>query len=719
MPIAVLDERDKAELQEQIEETNKAFGDIAEKFGDTQIEEGTVCQPTEWGFGNDGNYSEYIEVMPSNTYELSFPVAVYDGYGQASLVLHKYDKDLNELEVIENDCDKTIGTETVKVFGFWRRGAEQHGVAGSLYLNLFLNGGYREFNTSEDCKYIRLEFFSYTNNPERLPDLTLTGLINKSTTRYEIKEGSIGLKQLERIIVSKNLFDKSTATTETEVYLGKNASGVEMYGWYLTGIGTVATAVSGSGLNSTSVAIKVKANTGYWKPTGTTLNIFDKDDKYVSSVAMPENSFTTPENAKYVRIGFKSGDKDALQFVEGDKQLPYEDFKYGVEKIATEKYSPLNEVLYRNALNATYLPDYMKNIAGEARKYIASNRHTFLFISDTHTTPITEYIGSLAANMTKYIPCSYIAHGGDIIDGLTDKANELEILSSLCRNFNDAQCPVLYAKGNHDYNALYAKNNGGLAADYILNDELHCHTNRFYKTHIHGKPEDMYFYIDDEETKIRTVFMDNNHHDETEVDGLRPSLNNTTGIEWGAEQMQWFADALDFSDKGADKTNWGVITVSHRMAGSCIKRIIQNFRKGISETFNVEYEIKTNFAEQGAMEFIACFVGDDHYDALEAKTDTAGSYPVIKILNASLARDNIGVPTASNGVLMPPQKLFGTENETAFDIVTIDRENKLIYLTRYGARSYCYNADTAVFDKIVSRTRVVNYVSASYEVLTD
>ena len=704
---------------------NDSFLDIAELVnGSTTIlEEATVCEPSSWNFGSDG-FSDYIGVVPSSTYLLSFLSAPYAGTGQAHLVLHKYDTDYNELEASENDCEKTINNEAKMLLGFYRSGLEQHGKTLNLYAALFPNGGYREFATSEDCKYIRLEFLPVTSM-ERLPELTLTGAIETPTQMYEIKKDSINAKHLQKHVVSRNLFDKTTATTATEVYLGKDANGTEMYGWYLAGNGVAAVAQSGSGVNSTSRAIEVEGGETYYKPIGTTLNCFDENDNLivVSPIfSMEAGAYTLPDNAKYVRIGFKSASIETLQFVKGKKPVPYDTFKYGVDKVATERYSALNEVLYRNALNGNHLPEYMKNIAEEAKKYIASNRHTFLFISDTHTTPITEYVGSLAANMTKYVPCSYIAHGGDIIDGVTDKVNELEILSSLARNFNDSQCPVFYVKGNHDWNLLYAKNNGYLADDYILNDELYCRTNRFYKQHIKGDLSNMYFFVDDEETKVRTIFLNIYNRPEDEADGAREGLASGN-MSLSAEQIDWIASvALDFTDKGDEKNEWGVITVSHRIATAAFWGLVNACNTGSSYSGNMElydgtiHSVAADYTTQGAVEFIASFVGDDHYDQLE--TNSTYGFPIIHILNASLARDNVNVPTETNGVLMPPAKTFGTENETAFDIVTINRESKLIYLTRYGARSYVYNENTASFDTRAARTRIVDYRNVTYTILT-
>ena len=116
------------------------------------------------------------------------------------------------------------------------------------------------------------------------------------------------------------------------------------------------------------------------------------------------------------------------------------------------------------------------------------------------------------------------------------------------------------------------------------------------------------------------------------------------------------------------------------------------------------------------MNLIANFVGDIHHDAVVK----VGTTPVIMIVNASLANDYADGHTPSNpDALLPADKVFGTENETAFDIVTIDKANHLIYLTRFGARSYAYNSATGAYDLIAARTRIVDYTTGDYVIETE
>lgn len=649
-----------------------------------------------------------------------------------------------------NACSARIDVEPNKVYriknGMIITAFDNNDNFVSAFSNYADYTNYKEITFPENITGVRLSFKSAESiYPEFWGGIVTGAIIKPEAILYKLdknlgdenankslfvdENGDIAPK--ETIIVSLNLFDKNTATTAQTVYLGKDANGNDMNGWYLTGAGTVATAISGSGIDSVSARIEVEGGETYWKTHASIVNAFDLNDKYIGYTSgMNDTLAVLPENAKYVRISFKSAMLNYLQFIKGETQFPYDDFTRGIKGFGSKQYTDISTVLYRNAIGREYMGAYNKKIADEANKYVRSNRHTFLAIADTHSTILTAYVASIAANMTKYVPCSYIAHCGDIIDGVKDKEYEMPCLVELVRNFNDAKCPVYYVKGNHDDGAIGAGYDANKTTPdkYISNAELSVMTNGFSKKTVNfGSYENMYFFVDDEETKVRTVFL-NSYDISEEVDenGNRKFIAYKNAPKYSFEQVEWFANsALNFADKGEDKTNWGVIIISHRVAGRAIFNTVNAFASGTTSTHSWTNEygetetITVDYTDQGTMEFIAYFVGDDHYDALTVENSSLNAFPVIKILNASTAKDNVSVPTATNGVLMPPTKTIGTENETAFDIVTIDRTNKLIYLTRYGAQSYVHNASTGLFDKIAARTRVINYETVTYVKLTE
>ena len=640
-----------------------------------------------------------IEVAPSGTYVLSFDSCIQHS-GSASLRLNEYTENNEQVVTDERLSFKAIGTGTVSY---------------GLVASIFPNGGRCTITVGATTKYIRFTFDVYYGAPERLPSgLTLT---YKSPI---LGYGDIKVEKLPTKVVSSNLFNKATASTGKNVYLGKNANGEPLYGWYCILYDIIATETSSSGFDSTSTAIEVDGGQTYFKSEGTIINFFDRDDVWINH-PRPDTkavSFVTPDNAKYLRIGFISSYIDKLQLVKGDKALPYDEWKIGIEDFDSHKSPQINEVLSRNALQYPFMQEYMWEIAEEAHKHTSPDRHTFIFVSDTHAKVMSDRTMSIVANMTKYVPCSCVVHGGDIIDGVSPKANELLLLTTLVRNGNEAKCPVYYVKGNHDWNILYRSmiNTSATADEYILNSELARRTNCFDMKGVHGDVKNMYFYVDNEVTKIRTIIFNCVNKDES---GNLSALNNNAQA-WGAEQIQWLInDALNFNDV-TDKAEWGVVFIQHQMSGSSLWSVLNGFKNGTSGTTSgadgENLSISFDFTTQGAMNLIANFVGDIHYDAVEK----AGTTPLISIVNASLANDYAdGHAPSSNNALLPSNKEFGTENETAFDIVTIDKANHLIYLTRYGARSYAYNSATGKYDKIASRTRVVDYSTGTCTVITE
>jgi predicted MPP superfamily phosphohydrolase len=384
----------------------------------------------------------------------------------------------------------------------------------------------------------------------------------------------------------------------------------------------------------------------------------------------------------------------------------------GFEMLKQHEADPhqrLTKVLQRQGLAWEYSEDYMRQIAAEANSYTSPDKLTFLFITDTHAHSDNIYLSGIAANLTKYVPCSFIAHGGDIIDGVSKKDNELMLLTDVNRQFLESNCPTFYVKGNHDDNCLYARGGVtapiGLASDYITNDELYMRSNVFNKDrYVTNSAGDMYFYYDDDATKIRSIFINGFDNPET-VDSDGKRIEDARTARMSEEQVAWMkSTAFNFGDK-SDKEEWAVIMFAHSATffETAIQGVISQFVAGTGY-----------FADQGEMEIIAIFHGDDHLDGLGAPQFSGKTITRIVVLNANQALDNASVVTPDQIWLMPPLKSIGTEDETAFDIATIDRENHLIYLTRYGARSYVYNAETEKYDTLANRTRIIDYKTATY-----
>lgn len=115
---------------------------------------------------------------------------------------------------------------------------------------------------------------------------------------------------------SDNLFDKNTCTDG-----------------YATGNNGELYAESSY---SASDFIEIEPNTSYSRRYGSWINIYDSTKTNLSQVSGLINSFTTPANAKYLRVSLKTIDKDKLQLNKGTVVLPYQSYGYVPVEVKVE-----------------------------------------------------------------------------------------------------------------------------------------------------------------------------------------------------------------------------------------------------------------------------------------------------------------------------------------------------------------------------------------------
>lgn len=205
-----------------------------------------------------------------------------------------------------------------------------------------------------------------------------------------------------------------------------------------------------------------------------------------------------------------------------------------------------------------------------------------------------------------------------------------------------------------------------------------------------------YRYVDFAAKKIRVICLNT-----AEVEGLAVSGQSGTERITGT-QLQWFADALDLSAK-SDAANWGIIILSHHPldwgtilpAANCL----QAYLSGTS--FSVTHNgvaVSKNFSGKNAAKVICQFHGHVHCFRVDhIRYGTVGSLKSmdvkrIAIPNACFARTNeYGENTGadSNGLeygeTTSYDKVDGTAQNTAFCLVSIDLDKKVIYADCYGA----------------------------------
>lgn len=290
--------------------------------------------------------------------------------------------------------------------------------------------------------------------------------------------------------------------------------------------------------------------------------------------------------------------------------------------------------------------------------------------------------------------CQLLLNIGDtILYGRDDKYIGYEALKDGINKFKYKE-KSLYSMGNHDFNGK----------DEAVNKQPYSSTIHPYEVYnimgkhldnsvIWGLKEYMYYYKDLEDYKIRIISL--NTQDV-------PIINDGNGIlkydplsklAFRQAQIDWFVNkALDFSDKGADKSNWHTLVMCHAPLLSAtegmtengniinrdaILRAIYAFKNAESCAYNnasgdeFEVHMSKDFTSQGKMNFIGVFSGHIHLDRHIVK-DGINHITTMADYNYKWTDDM-------------PDRVIGDISEIVFDIVTINPTVKKVYMARFGA----------------------------------
>lgn len=328
---------------------------------------------------------------------------------------------------------------------------------------------------------------------------------------------------------------------------------------------------------------------------------------------------------------------------------------------------------------------------------------------------------------------------GNVIsdNGFVDKKPiVLKQFSEISKITNKIPCPVYYTIGNHDVcfgayhgarnrNEYYGYKEGD--SQYINPDSQSVLPSEFFRIFNNKlgesvvwdseNPKGGYFYKDFDRSKIRVVVLQT--QDVFNDDGSVVDTVNDTSLNPRIQQKQftWFCNkALDFTDKGEDKKDWAVIVISHAnvllggaSGGSisneqCVlmRGVINAFMTGgvytgsTPDGFTFPLSADVDFTEQGAADFICSVNGHVHADTelnIGYVIDNYTGYeePLIDRPCIQMSASNGTVPKKdySQSTLKDyfgvPDREVGTVTVEAFDVFSVDRNNRTIKTIRFGA----------------------------------
>ena len=322
-------------------------------------------------------------------------------------------------------------------------------------------------------------------------------------------------------------------------------------------------------------------------------------------------------------------------------------------------------------------------------------------------------------------------------NGFVDKKPMvLNQFSEISKILNKSACPAFYCIGNHDvgFGAYHGARNRNAyygytesSPEYIAPDSQSILPKEIFRIFNNklgesvvwdsDNPKGCYFYKDFERSKIRVVVM--NTQDVFNDDGSVVDTINDTSLNPRIQQKQfsWFCNkALNFMDKGEDRSKWAVLVLSHAnvflggASGGSIgneqsvlmRGVLNAFMTGgkytgtTSDDFTFPLSADVDFTEQGAVDFICSINGHVHADTelnIGYTIDNFTGYdePYIDRPCIQVSASSGGVPqkdysgSALKDFFKVPDREEGTITYDAFDIFSIDRANRKIKTIRFGA----------------------------------
>ena len=396
------------------------------------------------------------------------------------------------------------------------------------------------------------------------------------------------------------------------------------------------------------------------------------------------SSAKVPWNTAYVRFTLIGSGAQQIISVNESLEETYETLAW----VQTEEYIPS---AWREELEATI--DTVNSI--DLSDPSAAIR--FVFATDIHVDPdpstsYTKHIGKVCAEVMRACEIPFFATGGDNCTQSTSYMPTVfeENMEVLLKQLEPIpQKNILLTVGNHDGATGSCEENGETVYyRHQLNNEQRSDVffgwQRATNEYKHFDSDGTYYYLDDSATKTRYIMLNSFWAQwEGNEDGFVPDIQHSLGHtpHFGPQQLMWFAEkALDMPP------DYGAIIITHFAPDAKDFEVFQGIVDAFStrSTYEGAYEgaeewqsteIAVNYKYADG-EIIAVFQGHNHEDALH---DFFQKVPCINVTTA-------GAYWAVRGE-DAVERIEGTASEFAADVVVIDRESRIIYLTRLGAGS--------------------------------
>ena len=343
-------------------------------------------------------------------------------------------------------------------------------------------------------------------------------------------------------------------------------------------------------------------------------------------------------------------------------------------------------------------PDYIKEEVDDSIKKIQSHQTTdsitFAFMTDLHLALSYNHKVRMKRTVNAYKEIAKRVHIDKLMMG-GDYTNEgcKEYKSDCFRELRAHFSGIDYfpVNGNHDDGTIWDKSY--IKADKSTNHLTHEELYVLFYNHLPYKGAEfdknnhsLYYKIDDVAKKIRYICIDTNDIPYKFDERGKLVYNGQWLFSLSQEQVSWLVnDALKVDEDGWSFAFFmhSVLRPGHQPKDidrhlSVLTDITDAFKNGsdIHDTYygdepDFKLQVDADFSKYTKADIIGFFVGDYHFDSVEF---SCAGIPYILTSNVVM------YSTPHYNV----QRYDGDKSEILFDVVTINKKERTIYITRVG-----------------------------------